>query len=64
MLSVGLHWHLLCDQDSGTGTSETRSEVAVVIQMNVMHDLATTDFHMSAPGLTEVVLSATVHLSV
>lgn len=66
---VDLHWHHLCAQDTGRETLnfERGSEVAVVIEMNIMEDLAMIDLRMSALESTAACLSVTAiapHLTV
>lgn len=54
LLCVDRHWNLLYGQDTGRGTGifERRSGAAVVTEMSITEDLATTDLHMSAVGLS------------
>lgn len=66
LLCADLHWHHLYAQDTGTeiGIFEIVTEVAVVIEKNIMEDLATTDLPTtdlptSALDLTVVGLSVT-----
>lgn len=69
LLCVDLPWHFPCAQDTGreTGIFETGTEVAVVIEMNIMEGLATIDLHTSALDSTAVGLTVTAiapHLTV
>lgn len=67
--SVDLHWRLLYVPDTGRGTGmfEIGTEVAAVIQMNIMGGQVMIDLHMSVLYLSVLGLNVTAiahHLTV